>query len=82
MTDEELLACWEALEPTSAARARMESRVTAWLDAHRTPLWDEWLAMLGAAPFQGLAFAFAGAAALLLTTPLRSLLQLFLANEG
>ena len=75
MTDEELIAYWEALEPTPGARARMARRVETWLDAQEKPLWDEWLAMLGAAPIQGIAFAFAGAAALLLTTPLLSLLQ-------
>lgn len=76
MTDEELIAACEALEPTPQARARMESTVSAWLDAERTPLWDEWLGMLRIAPVQGLGFAFAGAVALLLTTPLRSMLQL------
>jgi len=75
MTDDELIASWEALEPTLRARARMEIQVMAWLDAERTPLWDEWLAMLRIAPAQGLGFVFAGAAALLLTTPLRSMLQ-------
>jgi hypothetical protein len=76
MTDDELAAACETLEPTAPARARMENQVTAWLDAGRTPLWDEWLAMLRMAPVEGLGFAFAGAAALLLTTPLLSMLQL------
>lgn len=76
MTDDELIASCEALDPTPPAQARMESRVMAWLEADRTPLWDEWLAMLGTAPVQGLSFSFAGAAALLLTTPLLSMLRL------
>lgn len=76
MTDDELIAYCEALEPTPRAQARMESRMMTWLEAERTPLWDEWLVMLRTAPVQGLSFSFAGAAALLLTTPLLSMLQM------
>lgn len=78
MTDEELIAYWEALEPTPDASARMARRVETWLDAQETWLWEEWLAMLGAAPIQGFAFACAGAIALALTTPLLSIVQLLL----
>jgi hypothetical protein len=76
MTDDELTASCKALEPAPAAQVRMERRVMDWLDAERTPLRDEWLAMLRTAPVQGLSFSFAGAAALLFTTPLLSILQL------
>ncbi len=76
MTDGELSASWEALEPTDRAQARMEARVMTWLEAEHTPLWEEWLALFRTAPVQGFGFAFAGAAALLLTTPLRAMLQL------
>lgn len=76
MTEEEFVACWEALEPTPRVQTRMERRVANWLEAERTPLWDEWATMLRTAPVKGLSFSFAGAAALLLTTPLLSMLQL------
>lgn len=76
MTDDELIAVWEALEPSPDARARMEGRVMSWLDAAQTPLLTEWLAMFRVAPIRGLSFSFVAAAALLLTTPLGSLLQL------
>ena len=48
----------------------------SWLDAAQTPLLTEWLAMFRIAPIRGLSFSFVAAAALLLTTPLGSLLQL------
>lgn len=76
MTDDELTSIWEALEPSPNTRARMESRVMAWLDAAQTPLLTEWLAMFRVAPIRGLSFSFVAAAALLLTTPLGSLLHL------
>ena len=76
MTDDDLIATWEALEPAPAARARMERRVMAWLDAGQTPLLEEWLALLRAAPVRGLSFSLAAAVVLLLTTPLGLLLKL------
>jgi hypothetical protein len=76
MTDDELTAACEALEPSRSAHARMESRVMTWLDAEHTPLLDEWLAMFRMAPIRGLSFSLAAAVALVLTTPLGSLLQL------
>jgi hypothetical protein len=75
MTDDQLIAACEALEPTASAKARMENQVMDWLEAANTPLWSEWVGMLRLAPVQGLGFAFAGAAALFFTTPLLSMLQ-------
>ncbi len=76
MTEDDLITAWQALEPSPAARARMENQVMAWLDATETPLWDEWLALLRIAPIRGLSFSLAAALALLLTTPLPALLRL------
>jgi hypothetical protein len=70
------ISCMVAFGVDTAARARMESRVIAWLDAAQTPLWHEWLAMLRTAPVRGLSFSVAAAVVLLLTTTLASLLRL------
>jgi hypothetical protein len=69
MNDTQLLATWSALEPSARRRARMNAQVSAWLEAGETSLASEWLGVLKVAPFAALSCVGAGAAWLVLVTP-------------
>lgn len=68
MTDIEFETAWTALEPTSAQRQRIQSRLTADLEAHDTGLAAEWLGLLRVAPFRTLGLGAVSAVAV--ATPL------------
>jgi hypothetical protein len=70
MNDQDFADAWAALEPPSARRRRIETRVFAWLDAHDTPLAAEWLALVRIAPVPTLSLAAVSAVAIVATTPL------------
>ena len=61
MTDDDLTQAWTALEPADPQRGRIDAQVSAWLDAHDTPLAAEWLALFRAAPLAGPGLALASA---------------------
>ena len=69
MNDTELMSLWSALEPTSRSRARIETRVSEWLEASETSIAGEWFALLKVEPLTALAYASLGAVVLLLSTP-------------
>ena len=57
MNDEELDDAWTTLEPTARQRRRIDARVSAWLEAHDTPLAAEWLGLFRLEPFAALGLA-------------------------
>ena len=70
MNDTDFTQSWTLLEPDSRRRARIETRVFAWIEASETSLAGEWLGLLKVEPLRGLALASGGAVALLvLLTP-------------
>jgi hypothetical protein len=69
MNDTELTAAWSALEPSAQRRARIETGVFEWLEAHEASLLKEWLGLLKLEPLAGLAYAAVGAVSLMLLTP-------------
>ena len=69
MNDTEIMSLWSALEPTSRSRARIETRVSEWLEASETSIAAEWLGLLKVEPLRALAYASLGAVVLLLLTP-------------
>ena len=75
MNDEELVEVWEALAPTMPGRRRIETRVSAWLDAHDTSLAAEWLGLFRVEPFAALALTAVSGIAVLAATPIMWLLR-------
>lgn len=69
MNDTELIGLWATLAPSARRRARIETRIFEWLEAHETSLLGEWLGLLKVDPLTGLAYAAVGAVSLLLLTP-------------
>jgi hypothetical protein len=57
MNDEALSAAWTTIEPSADGKQRIDGRLSAWLDAHDTPLAAEWLALFRGAPLPTLALA-------------------------
>ena len=55
--------------PPSRRRARIETRVSEWLEASETSIAGEWFALLKVEPLTALAYASLGAVVLLLSTP-------------
>jgi len=70
MTDAELTQLWSTLEPSTRARARIESRVLEWVEASETSLLTEWLDLIRVNPIGGLGLAAASALALVTLTPI------------
>jgi hypothetical protein len=64
VTDAELTQAWTTLEPHDPQRRRIDAQVSAWLEAHDTPLAAEWLALFRAAPVAGPGLALASAVSL------------------
>jgi len=64
MTDAELHQAWTTLEPDGRSRRRIDTQVSAWLDAHDTSLAAEWLGLLRVAPLAGPGLALASAASM------------------
>lgn len=62
MTDAELLQTWTTLDPADDRLRRIDAQVSAWLDAHDTPLAAEWLGLVRVAPLAGPGLALASAA--------------------
>jgi hypothetical protein len=69
MNEMELVQAWSSLEPSSRRRARIETRVSAWIEAGETSIASEWLALLKVEPLSALAFASVGAVSLWLLAP-------------
>lgn len=72
--DARLVEAMAALGPAPAQVARVQAIVEARVERERTPLFAEWLDLLRARPLANGGLALACGAALLLTTPLGSLL--------
>lgn len=71
MTNEQDLAdAWATLEPSTRQRRHIEARLSAWLDAHDTPLAAEWLGLFRGAPVAAFGLATVSAVALVVTTPM------------
>jgi hypothetical protein len=70
MNDEELIAAWTNLVPTTGQLRRIDARVAEWLEAHDTSLAAEWLAMFRVAPFGAFALVAASAVAVMAVSPL------------
>jgi hypothetical protein len=69
MTDEQFTAAFATLAPTTPQRQRMESTVSAWLEARDTSLVAEWLALLRLSPAAGFGLGAVSAASLALSPP-------------
>jgi hypothetical protein len=69
MNEMELVQTWLSLEPSSRRRARIETRVSDWIEAGETSIAGEWLGLLRVEPLSALAFASVGAVSLMLLTP-------------
>ena len=67
MTDDELSGVWTAFDPTVIRRRRIDARVSAWLEAHDTPIAAEWLGLFTVAPFATLGLVTVSALAIALT---------------
>ena len=70
MTDDELDALWETLEPTAPQRQRIDARVAEWLEARDTSLAAEWFALFRVAPFSTAGLVAASAVSLATAPPL------------
>jgi hypothetical protein len=51
VNDDDLGGVWTTLDPAAPQRRRIDARVSAWLEAHDTPLVTEWLRLFRVAPF-------------------------------
>ena len=47
MTDEEIVDTWMTLDPAPDERRRINTQVSAWLEAHDTSMAAEWLCSSG-----------------------------------
>lgn len=70
MTDQEIIDTWTTLDPPVASRRRIDTRVTAWLDARDTPLASEWIRLLHIEPFQTVALLAVSAVAIFAASPI------------
>jgi hypothetical protein len=70
VNDEVLLGAWTTLEPTSEQRRRIDTRVSEWLEAHDTPLVQEWLNLFKVAPLPAFGLAAASAVSMIFAPPL------------
>ena len=70
MNDDALGNAWMALEPTSHRRRRIDARVSAWFEAHDTPLAAEWLGLFRVAPFSAIGLVAASAVSIVAAPPL------------
>jgi hypothetical protein len=70
MNDNDLDNAWLLLEPGVERRRRMETRVSAWLEAADTPLLAEWLALFRMAPLPAFGLTSVSAVSLLAAPPL------------
>ncbi len=77
--DTTLIDAMTRFDPGPNAVRRMGHRIEAAFVADHTPLVAEWMELLRVRPLAGLGYSLAGAAALLLLTPLGWLLSAVLA---
>jgi hypothetical protein len=76
MNEQGLTDAWAGLEPTAAARRRIETCVVEWIEATDTSLADEWLGLLKVQPVMVMSLAAFGGFALVLASPLGWLVAL------
>ena len=70
MNDEDLTRVWTHLHPTAAQTARIDARVSEWLDAHDTSLAAEWRGLFRMAPLGVVTLAATSVVAIVAVSPL------------
>jgi hypothetical protein len=70
MRDDQITDAFAQLDPTPAARTRIEARLLDDLDAAEGSLLEAWLDLVRARPLVGLAYAAGATAALVMSSPL------------
>jgi hypothetical protein len=70
LNDEVPGSAWTTLEPTGHQRRRIDARVSAWLEAHDTPLAAEWIGLFRVAPLTAIGLAAVSALSIVAAPPL------------
>ena len=78
MNDDDLVSVWTTLHPTMPQRHRIDTRVSAWLDAYDTPLAAEWLDLFRVAPFSAAGLVAVSALSIATASPLALLVGVLL----